>query len=142
MLKLFGMSGDNDQRRGDQRVDTAGSGLKAKLVVGQEKAVIECVVSIRDFSKGGASLFTGFKAVPGTPIKFMLDGITPNWIDGAVAWCMPAQEGDAELAPGATHQIGISFKPRDKTGQASLLLAFEHFSKLADEADELDDDAT
>jgi hypothetical protein len=133
----MGDAGD-DSRRTSERVSAAG--LTAKLVLGTDKTVIECVVSIRDFSKGGASLFAGFKAASGTAVKFLLEGITPNWIDGAVAWCSPVQPGDASVPGGTTHQIGISFKPKDKTAQASLTAAFEHFSKLADEADALDDD--
>lgn len=135
---MISMSEPVENKRATVRVET--SGITAKLIMGQEKSAQECVVSIRDFSIGGASLYTNFKANAASPLKMMLEGIMPGWVDGVVAWCTPAQ-GDDQAPPGATFRMGISFRPKDRAAQASLAAAFEHISRLADEADELDNEA-
>ena len=134
------MSEDPANKRQTPRVDTSGANLSARLFVGQEKNAMECVVSIRDFSRGGASLYVNFKAPALTPIRLALEGVVTGWLDGAVAWCMPTQPNDADVPPGCTHRMGIDFRPKDKAGQATLTAAFDHISKLADEADEHDDE--
>ena len=134
------MSDDPANLRKTTRVDTSAANLSARLFVGQEKAAVECNVSIRDFSRGGASLYVNFKAPAATPIRLALEGIVTGWLEGAVAWCIPVQANDPDAPAGATHRMGIDFRPKDKAGQAILAAAFDHISKLADAADELDDD--
>ncbi|MBI3558090.1 MAG: PilZ domain-containing protein [Deltaproteobacteria bacterium] len=134
------MSEDPANKRQTPRVDTSNANLSAHLFIGQDKNAVECIVSIRDFSRGGASLYVSFKAPAATPVRLSLEGVVKGWLEGVVAWCMPIQGGDGDVPPGCTHRMGIDFRPKDKAGQAILAAAFEHISQLADEVDEHDDE--
>ena len=131
------MSDYENNRRSTGRI--AAKGLSAKLQVGEEKNTTECVVIVRDFSKGGASIFISFKASPLMLVRLTFEGVNLQPVEGVVAWCAPINNESA--APvGATHRVGLDFRPKDKVAEANLATTFDYVSQLASEIDEDEDE--
>jgi hypothetical protein len=120
-----------DKRKFD-RVDTTLLQLRASITV-DGKPQSDCVVPVRDFSKGGACIYSKFKLAPKTVVTLHFADLPLKPFEGCVAWCAPTDEED-EVSKDFVCRLGLDFRAKDKLQQEHINAAFEYLSKLIEQA--------
>lgn len=124
----------DDNKRLYKRV-ALGAKLKATVVILGDHGRTEttqCAVTLKDFSKSGAGVYTMTPIPKQSLVTLAIEGVNLPPLHGRVVWTGSATAGnDEEPPPGLPYRIGIDFMPKDDAARENQLETYQQISELA-----------
>ena len=112
-----------------------GAKLKATVTILGDHGRTEttqCAVTLKDFSKSGAGVYTLVSIPKQSLVTLSIEGINLPPLHGRVVHSGPAAAGnDEEPPPGLPYRIGIDFMPKDDAARENQLETYKQINELA-----------